>query len=685
MHKWFTAQELAGLPGMPGTDRNVRLMAEREGWEGQRRFGSKALEYNFAILPREAQSALLTRLVNDNATAVGPSAPHTLIEPLRDAIPASRLSDDQREVMTARLAFVREIERMSRMVTQQQAIDTLVGLARAGNLSPYLGEKAQKANDRKTQDRSLSERTLKRWLADYRSGGEIALAPARRKADMSLPAWAPEFLSQYQRPQKPSVEAAYSAFKVAYPGCPSIHVVRRWLAKLSPEAREQGRMGSRELKEIQPFKRRLANHLQPNDVWVSDGHTFDAEVINPITGQIFRPEITLVIDWATRRITGFSVNLAESTLATLDTLRDGVTRCGMYKVLYVDNGGGFDNANVYEVNDRLGGEITHSLPYNSQARGVIERAHRTILVRLAKDFASYMGADMDKEAANRVHRLSRRELAAGVTPTQIPEFGAFFAKLQDALDSYNHTPHRGLGRLRDMATGRMRHLSPMEAWKSAVAEGWEPLQASADIVASLTRPQVVRITNRGEVKFSGNIYFLDGLRSFHGEEVRVAYDFRDSSRVWAHTLDGELIGEAILDGNATPAMPQTLLEKAADKRERGQLSRLVKKAKTLTGQDVELHVVPKAAPTAALSAEQVDDARRYAAALAAPDAPASTFIVPSDSMARYRLWKRVDRRASAGEQLEAEAIRWHREYPNTDEFKSTQDMYDFAEAGQALV
>ena len=58
MRKWFTAQELAGLPGLPTTDRNVRLMAEREGWEGQRRLGSKAVEYSFAVLPAETQAAL---------------------------------------------------------------------------------------------------------------------------------------------------------------------------------------------------------------------------------------------------------------------------------------------------------------------------------------------------------------------------------------------------------------------------------------------------------------------------------------------------------------------------------------------------------------------------------------------------------------------------------------------------
>lgn len=652
-------------------------MAEREGWEGQRRLGSKAIEYSFAMLPAATQAALVAKLVGHQEEQPAPqaTAPHTLISAQRDAIPASRLNDSQRAVMTARLAFVRAIERGSQLMTQQRVILELVEQAREGTLSPYLAERVVLANDRKTEDRSLSERTLKRWLSDYRKHGEIALAPVRRKADMTMPSWAPDFLKHYQRPQKPSVEAAYDAFKNEHPGCPSIHAVRRWLAKLSPEAREYGRMGAHERKALQPFNRRKADMLWPNDVWVSDGHTFDAEVINPLTGQIFRPEITLVIDWATRRITGFSVNLAESTLATLDTLRDGVTRCGMYKILYVDNGGGFDNANVYEVNDRLGGTITHSLPYNSQARGVIERPHKTILVRLSKVYDSYIGADMDKEAATRVHRLSRKQLAEGVKPTQIPDFNAFFADLQNALDSYNHHPHRGLPRIRDLETGRMRHQSPMEAWKSAIAEGWEPLQASPAVVESLTRPQVVRTTNRGEVRWNSATYFLDDLRNFHGEEVRVAYDFRIADRVWVHTLNGELIGEALLDGNASPAMPQTLLDKAAQKREQGQLSRLVKKAKTLTGQDVEIRVVPQAAATAQLSDQQLEDARTYAQ-LAAPKVQA--FEVPGDDMARYRLWVQLDERIKQGEELQEEEARWHGRYSSHPAFTAIRRVFEHA-------
>ena len=56
---WYSAKELAGLPGMPGTERGVKKAAERNSWEGQQRLSSKAIEYAFAVLPTETQNALL--------------------------------------------------------------------------------------------------------------------------------------------------------------------------------------------------------------------------------------------------------------------------------------------------------------------------------------------------------------------------------------------------------------------------------------------------------------------------------------------------------------------------------------------------------------------------------------------------------------------------------------------------
>ncbi|TLP70783.1 DDE-type integrase/transposase/recombinase [Pseudomonas nitroreducens] len=676
MRKWFTANELAGLPGLPGTERGVLKLAKREGWEGQRRLGSKAVEYSFAALPKESQSALLVRLVADQQSAPSQQLvpAQANLAPKRDAISASRLTDDQRNVMSARIAFVREIERMSGMVSQQRAIETLVALARDGQLSPYLSGKAAQANDRKTAERTLSERTLKRWLSDYRNGGEVALAPARRKPDMGVPDWAQAFLRHFQRPTKPSVEAAYAEYAAKCEGNrPSIHQVRRFLDKLSPEAREQGRRSPQELKALQGFKRRDTKNLMPGDVYTADGHKFDAEVINPRTGKPYRPETTTVLDVATRRAMGISIGEAESTVGVLDALRDAIQRGGMFAIFYVDNGSGFANDTVREVVDRLGGTMTHALPYNSQARGLVERAHQSIWVTAAKKLTSYIGADMDKHAGTAVHRISRKQLRESGSTRLIPTFAEFIAGVEYELEQYNNRPHRGLAKIRDPQSGKPRHMSPNEAWQAAIEDGWEPMMAPAELVQDLLRPQVVRPTRRGEVTWANQRYFLQDLVALHQEEVRVAYDVRDASRVWVRTLEGVLIGEALLDGNASDYMPKTMLEQAYERREQGQMKRSINKLETLTGRRVEL-IATTDAPSRELAPEQLADARQTALELIA-DEPA--FVLPDDDMARYRLWNRLAARRDAGQALSAAEAAWLESYADNPNLESIRRTFEF--------
>ncbi|QLG90904.1 transposase [Pseudomonas yamanorum] len=677
MRNWYSAQELAGLPGLPGTARNVKAMAAREHWEGQTRLGSKAVEYAFAMLPKITQAALIAASVREaEPQSVVVSKPISI---KRDSISASRLYEDQRSVMTARLAFVREIERMSQTISQQRAIDSLVALAKADQLSPYLTGLVLRANDRKTNDRSLSERTLKRWLADYRKDGESGLAPARRQKDLSLPVWSAAFLTCYQRPTKPSVEAAYAEFALKHPAeRPSIHVVRRFLNKLSAEARERGRRTPQELKALQPFKRRSTKSMYPCDVFTADGHKFDAEVLNPRTGKPYRPEATTVLDVATRKAIGISIGEAESTIGVMDALRDAMQH-GMFAMFYVDNGSGFANDTVREVVDRLGGTMTHALPYNSQARGLIERSHQTIWVNAAKKLTSYIGADMDKHAGTKVHRIGRKELRETGRTRLIPTFAEFMAGVEYEIETYNNSPHRGLAKFRDPLTGKLRHMSPNEAWEAARVEGWEPIVAPAEVLNDLSRPQVIRPTRRGEVTWAGETYFLDALRSFHGEEIRLAYDVRDASRVWLRTLDGDLIGEALVDGNASDYMPKAMIEKAYEKREVGQMKRAVDKIETLTGKRVEM-IAPTTAPSAQLSLEQMAEAKRFAE-LAAPKATA--FDLPTDPTARYRLWRLIDARITSGESLTPEETQWHSRYPQHPDFKSIQQMFAFADQARA--
>lgn len=676
MRNWFTAQELAGLDGLPGSVPGIRKVAIREEWKSQKRSGTKAIEYAFADLPAATQSAILAQAVAAVVEPVkalvsietAPAAP-AIVTP-RPTTAATQLTDRQRSVMNARLSFVREIERMSGVVSQKRAIATLVNQARDGALSKYLADRAEIANDRKTADRSLSERTLKRWLSSFRDYGETGLAPFRQAREMGVPDWLPVFLSCYQRPTKPSVTASYGEFCGRYTGAvPSIHAVQRFLKKLTPEALNVGRMSPQELKALQPFKRRSTANLFPGDVYTADGHKFDAEVINPITGKPYRPEITTVLDVATRRVVGISVGESESAIGVLDALRDAVSKC-MFSIFYVDNGSGFANETVREVVDRLGGTMTHSLPYNSQARGLSERGHKTIWVRAAKRLTSYIGADMDKQAGTKMHRIGRKQLRETGASRIFPTFGEFMAGVEYEVAKYNSTPHRSLPKV----PGTGRHLSPDEAWDGALAEGWEPVFAPIEVVNDLMRPQVTRQTRRGEVTWAGQRYFLAALNDFHGQEIRIGYDVRDAGRVWARTLDGEMIGEALINGNSTDYMPKSMVEISREKRQQGQFKRAADKLETLTGQRVEM-IAPTTAPSAVLSPDQLQIAQQYAQEL---DRRAPEFVVPGDDVARYRLWKRLDQRISAGEELTADEKRWWERYPSHPDFAAMQQVFQHA-------
>lgn len=651
---WYTAQELSGLPGLPGTVQGVNYRARQEGWSWQpRKAQGGGREFLFSCLPSETQAALLVRFSGD-ASQLPAQAD------IQAGTSTATLNDRQRAVMSARLAFCREIERMMQLVSQKSAIDALVKHAQAGTLSPYLQSRVEIANDRKTEDRGLSERTLKRWLATWRAAerNEGSLAPLRQRANLGMPDWVPEFLRCYQRPTKPSVAASYAEFVTKYEGAvPSIHAVQRLLKKLSPEALNRGRMSPQELKALQPFRRRSTKMLFPGDVYTADGHKFDAEVINPLTGKPYRPEITTVLDVATRRVVGVSVGEAESAIGVLDALRDAVREC-MFAIFYVDNGSGFANDTVREVVDRLGGTMTHSLPYNSQARGLSERGHQTIWVRAAKKLTSYIGADMDKHAGTKVHRIGRRQLREMGKSQLIPEFGVFMAGLEQEIADYNSSPHRGLTKIRDLESGLMRHMTPNEAWQAALTEGWEPMRAPSVLVESLMRPQITRTTRRGEIAWAGNSYFMADLTAFHGQEIRIAYDVRDSSQVWAYTLDGELIGSAQLDGNSTDYMPQTMVEVAREKRQQGQFKRAIDKLETLTGHRVEM-IAPTSAPSAHLGTDERAAALEYAEDMQARQ---EVFEIPGNDVARYRLWKELDQRQAAGESLSADQARWWKVY-----------------------
>lgn len=387
-----------------------------------------------------------------------------------------------------------------------------------------------------------SVRTIKRWFAARESN---SLAPKARTEDMNVPSWLPVFLECYRLPMKPSVSEAYRLFVnrlEALPSpqpspagrggdVPSIHQVRRWLGKLGNVERERGRRGARDLKNILPHKRRDFLHLKPAAIYTADGHTFDAEVLNSLSGLPFRPEITTVLDVGTRRCMGWSVGLAESRFTVLEALSHA-SRAAIGAIWYVDWGRGFENLMMTDeatgLMGRLGMTMTHSRAYNSQAKGASERSHN-IFTRAAANLPSFVGKNMDDEARQKLFKLSRKEvrLHGKILNSPIPTWDEFKGYIERVVDEHNDRPHRSLPKFTDRE-GKRRHMSPNEFWALKVAEFGEPPRVSPEEEGYLSRPQEMRTVRRGGVSLFGNTYYSAELMEFNGETVRVGYDVQDA-------------------------------------------------------------------------------------------------------------------------------------------------------------
>ena len=609
-------------------------------------------------------------------------------------------TEQQRLCESARRGVLSAVERVMAEsgVSKEAAMTTVLTQAKMPGFEHIAKLFSLAADGRGGGGKLPSVRTIKRWFAARESN---SLAPKSRTEDMNVPSWLPVFLECYRLPMKPSVSEAYRLFVNRLEGLhsplgkeadvPSIHQVRRWLGKLGNVERERGRRGARDLKNILPHKRRDFLHLKPAAIYTADGHTFDAEVLNPLSGLPFRPEITTVLDVGTRRCMGWSVGLAESRFTVLEALSHA-SRAAIGALWYVDWGRGFENLMMTDeatgLMGRLGMTMTHSRAYNSQAKGASERSHN-IFTRAAANLPSFVGKNMDDEARQKLFKLSRKEvrLHGKILNSPIPTWDQFKGYIERVVDEYNDRPHRSLPKFTDRE-GKRRHMSPNEFWALKVAEFGEPPRVSPEEEGYLFRPQVMRTVRRGEVSLFSNTYYSAELMEFNGETVRVGYDVQDALWVWIYDDLGRLICKAEWHGNSTDYMPVSVLERAEDKRNDERLKRnelqqqnILKERRvpTIEHQDsvniggMVLDMSQIKAKAAALSERRSreDDVVVEVAAVKAVEKPSETeaaagWSVPSEASERFALYQRLCGQAD----LPPQAQRWLERYPQSNEYKA---------------
>ena len=428
---------------------------------------------------------------------------------------------------------------------------------------------------------------------------------------------------------------------------------------------ERGRRGSRDLKNIKPFIRRDTSAHLPNDIWAADGHTLDAEIAHPLNGQPFRPEITTIIDVVTRRMMGWSVALTESRFAVLDALTHAITHNGVPAIFYVDNGRGYKNKmladEVTGILPNIGITMSHALPYNSQAKGVIERSHQ-IWVAAAKSLPTFVGASMDEQARQLVFKVTRKALAAKQLSPHLMPWPMFIEWAGAVIAEYNARPHRSLG-----------GISPNQAWQQFTVNGFKKIELSAIEQGALYRPTAIRKIVRGEIELFTNLYFSHNLKEFHGENLRVAYDIHDASLVWVLDDDGRVITTAEINGNRRHFMPVSVVEQARDNRIKHAIKRIDVKRDHLidqqSGQLIEptMIAIPHFPPAPDFAKADSETA------IISPKIPAKVPRSSRPAAENYQDWLELDARVAAGEILTEDEARWHASYPNSAQFRASQN------------
>jgi len=223
--------------------------------------------------------------------------------------------------------------------------------------------------------RTVSVRTLARWLAAYRGGGLLALCSKRRQDHGALRAITPDVFARAQalRRQKPSrptktIIDILVREKTAAPGAIARSTLDRHLA-----ARGLSRSTLRSLG--QKTFRRIAT-TAPFELVVADFH--HGPYVRTADGALRRALLSAHIDHFSRYIPEGRYFLHEDYAALRFGFRRLVTGFGLPQTYYVDNGPSFQATRFHAACDALGIRLVHSAPYQSECRGVIERANRTV-------------------------------------------------------------------------------------------------------------------------------------------------------------------------------------------------------------------------------------------------------------------------------------------------------------------
>lgn len=123
------------------------------------------------------------------------------------------------------------------------------------------------------------------------------------------------------------------------------------------------------------IERRMFEMENVNDCWQADTSDGPYIIIDKIK---YRTKLIMFIDDKSRLITGFEFFLNDNAINMQKVFKNAIKTYGKPKRLFVDNGGPYDNKQLFLICASLGIELIHAKPYSPESKAKIERSFRTI-------------------------------------------------------------------------------------------------------------------------------------------------------------------------------------------------------------------------------------------------------------------------------------------------------------------
>lgn len=323
--EWFTAKELAGLPGVPATHSAVVRRAKRDGWDFRQRQGrGGGREYAFASLPIETQAALLKQQApKKQARKPAPVATSTTgreeLWEVYDAAPNSMKEQAER-----RLAILEAIQKLKdNGATKTEAIKQAMETYQESRATLYRWEKL--ANSVAKEDR------LAALMPAYVGG--------RPEAECDEAAW-DRFKAFYLTPERRTVAQCYDLVaqmaKENGWNWPALRTINRKVKQIPRHIRVLEREGENAMLRLYPSMQRTVRDLHALYWLNGDGYQHNVFVRLP-NGEIGRPKTWFWQDIYSRQIVGFRTDQSENTDMIRLALGDVIEHYGIPEHITIDN------------------------------------------------------------------------------------------------------------------------------------------------------------------------------------------------------------------------------------------------------------------------------------------------------------------------------------------------------------